>query len=230
MIRKRVTETDRMKKLLLFPLFATLVLGGCASTGQNGTESDNSRTTAGAILGGIVGGIIANNTGKQSTGKTAVGVIAGAAVGGAIGNAMDEKERKIRQIAAERDAKDMEVERVREDLLRVSVSSEASFDFDRFEIKPEFKPTLNKVAGVLRDDPNVRISIIGFTDSIGSEEYNLRLSQRRADATADYLISQGVSQSQIVTEGLGEQQPRASNETEAGRAQNRRVEIYLRQT
>lgn len=220
-----------MKKTLLVPLFGALVLSGCATTGQNGTAGqDNSRTTAGAILGGIVGGIIANNTGEQSTGKTAVGVIAGAAVGGAIGNAMDEKERKIRQIAAERDAKEMEVERVREDLLRVSVSSEASFDFDRSEIKPEFKPTLNKVAGVLRDDPNVRITVIGFTDSIGSEAYNLRLSQRRADATADYLVSQGVARSQIVTDGLGEAEPRASNDTEAGRAQNRRVEIYLRQT
>lgn len=219
-----------MKKVLLLPLLGTLVLSGCASTGESGADGENNRTAAGAILGGIVGGIIANNTGKQSTGKTAVGVITGAAVGGAIGNAMDEKERKIRQIAAERDAKEMEVERVQEDLLRVSVSSEASFDFDRADIKPEFKPTLNKVAGVLRDDPNVRISIIGFTDSIGSEEYNKRLSQRRADATADYLVSQGVARHQIVTEGLGEAEPRASNTTEEGRAQNRRVEIYLRQT
>ena len=82
---------------------------------------------------------------------------------------------------------------------------------------------------MLRDDPNVRISIIGFTDSIGTEEYNLRLSMRRAQATADYLISQGVSPSQILAKGLGEAEPRASNETEAGRAQNRRVEIYLQQ-
>jgi outer membrane protein OmpA-like peptidoglycan-associated protein len=156
-------------------------------------------------------------------------VVGGAVVGGAIGNAMDKKEDKIRQISAESDAKGMEVERLREDLLRVSVSSEASFGFDRADLKPEFKPTLNKVAGVLRDDPNVRISIIGFTDSIGSEEYNQRLSMRRAQATADYLISQGVSQSQILVRGLGEAEPRASNDTAEGRAQNRRVEIYLQQ-
>lgn len=218
-----------MKQFLVLPLIAALGLAGCATTTQNGTEGDTNRTATGAVIGGIIGGILANNTGRQSTGKTAVGVIAGAAVGGAIGNAMDEKERKIRQISAERDAKGMEVERLREDLLRVSVSSEASFAFDRAEIKPEFKPTLNKVAGVLRDDPNVRISIIGFTDSIGTEDYNLRLSMRRAQATADYLISQGVSPSQILVRGLGEAEPRASNETEAGRAQNRRVEIYLQQ-
>lgn len=220
-----------MKRLALLPLVAAVALGGCASTGENGAPADSqNNTAAGAIIGGIIGGIIANNTGNRSSGRTAAGVIAGAAVGGAIGNAMDEKERKIREIASERDAKAMEVERLREDLLRVSVSSEASFDFDRAEIKPEFKPTLNKVAGVLRDDPNVRITIIGFTDSIGTEAYNLRLSQRRADATASYLIAQGVPASQIVTDGLGESEPRAGNDTEAGRAQNRRVEIYLRQT
>lgn len=217
-----------MKKIIVLPLFAALALSGCASTGETG---DNSRTATGAILGGIIGGIVAHNTGDSSSRtRTAVGVVTGAAVGGAIGHSMDEKERKIREIAAERDASEMEVERLREDLLRVSVSSEASFDFDRAEIKPEFKPTLDRVARVLRDDPGLRITIIGFTDSIGSEAYNLRLSQRRADATASYLISQGVAASQIATEGLGEAEPRASNATEAGRAQNRRVEIYLQQT
>jgi outer membrane protein OmpA-like peptidoglycan-associated protein len=220
-----------MKQVLVLPLIASLALAGCATTPQNGsgTEGDTNRTAAGAVIGGIIGGILANNTGNRSSGRTAVGVVGGAVVGGAIGNAMDKKEDKIRQISAESDAKGMEVERLREDLLRVSVSSEASFGFDRADLKPEFKPTLNKVAGVLRDDPNVRISIIGFTDSIGSEEYNQRLSMRRAQATADYLISQGVSQSQILVRGLGEAEPRASNDTAEGRAQNRRVEIYLQQ-
>lgn len=217
-----------MKKVLLVPLCAALALSGCATTGESG---DNTGTATGAVIGGIIGGIIAHNTGDGSSRtRTAVGVISGAAVGGAIGHAMDEKERKIRQIAAERDASEMEVERLREDLLRVRVSSEASFDFDRADVKPEFRPTLDRVARVLRDDPGVRITIIGFTDSIGSEAYNLRLSQRRADAVAAYLIGQGVSSSQIATEGLGEAEPRASNASEAGRAQNRRVEIYLQQT
>jgi len=219
-----------MRQLMVYSLIATLALAGCATTPQDGTQTDRSRTVGGAVLGGIIGGILANNTGSRSTGRTAAGVIGGAVVGGAIGNSMDKKEEKIRQISADRDAKGMEVERMREDLLRVSVSSEASFAFDRAEIKPEFKPTLDKVASVLRDDPNVRITIIGFTDNIGSEDYNQRLSERRAQATADYLISRGVGASQILTKGLGESEPRASNATEEGRAQNRRVEIYLQQT
>lgn len=221
-----------MKKLVVLPLILTIGLAGCATAPQDGSSSEggSNNTAAGAILGGIIGGILANNTGNRSTTRTAVGVLGGAAVGGAIGNAMDKKEEKIRQISAERDAKGMEVERLKDDLLRVRVSSEASFAFDRADIKPEFKPTLDKVAAVLRDDPNVRITIIGFTDSMGSEEYNQRLSERRAKATADYLISRGVSSSQIASKGLGESEPRASNDTEAGRAQNRRVEIYLQQT
>ncbi len=219
-----------MKQLLVYSLLAILALTGCATTPQEGSETDRSRTVGGAVLGGIIGGILANNTGGRSTGRTAAGVLGGAIVGGAIGNAMDKKEERIRQISEESAAKDMEVERLREDLLRVSVSSEASFAFDRADIKPEFKPTLDKVAGVLREDPNVRITIIGFTDSVGSEEYNQRLSERRAQATADYLISRGVGASQILTRGLGESEPRASNDNAEGRAQNRRVEIYLQQT
>lgn len=219
-----------MKQLLVFPLFAALVLAGCATTAEDGTQTDRSRTVGGAVIGGIIGGILAHNTGDGSRTRTVVGAVGGAAVGAAIGNAMDKKEEQIRQISAEREAQAMEVERLREDLLRISVSSEASFDFDRAEIKPEFKPTLDKVAAVLRDDPNVRITIIGFTDSVGSEDYNQRLSERRAQATANYLISQGVAASQILARGLGEAEPRASNATADGRAQNRRVEIYLQQT
>lgn len=217
-----------MKRLTITLLCGVVFAAGCASTGETDT-SGNDKAVTGAILGGIVGGVIANNTGDQSAGKTAVGVIAGAAAGGAIGHSMDKKEEELRKIAAERDAKEMEVERVRDDLLRVSVSSEASFDFNRAELKPEFKPTLNKVADVLYKDPKLRIQVIGHTDNVGSETYNQQLSERRARAVGDYLISQGVAASQVQMAGRGELEPRADNSTAAGRAQNRRVEIYLQQ-
>jgi outer membrane protein OmpA-like peptidoglycan-associated protein len=217
-----------MKRLTIIFAAGALALGGCATTSET-DDGGNDKTVTGAIVGGILGGVVAHNTGKQSSGKTAMGVIAGAAVGGAVGNTMDKKEEQLRQIASERDAKDMEVTRVREDLLRISVSSEASFDFDRAELRPEFKPTLNKVADVLYNDPNQRIRVVGHTDSQGSEAYNQGLSERRAQATANYLISQGVAASQVVVEGRGESEPRADNSTAAGRAQNRRVEIFLQQ-
>ena len=217
-----------MKQLTTLLVLGTLALGGCATTSET-DDGGSDKTAAGAIIGGILGGVLANNTGKQSGAKTAMGVIAGAAVGGAIGNTMDKKEEKLLQIASERDAKEMEVERVREDLLRISVSSEASFDFNRYTLKPEFKPTLNKVADVLYNDPNTRIRVVGHTDSRGSDEYNQRLSEHRAQATADYLVSQGVAASQMTAVGRGESEPRADNATAAGRTQNRRVEIYLQQ-
>ena len=218
-----------MKKLLLVSLVGSLALGmgGCAST--NGQDSENKSAITGAIIGGLVGGVLANNTGDRSKGQTAVGVIGGAAVGAAIGNAMDEKERKIRKIADERDEKAMEVERLQDDLLRVSVSSEASFAFDSATLRPEFKPTLNQVAAVLRDDPKVGVLVLGHTDSIGSEAYNQRLSERRAQAVVSYMTAQGIPSHQIGAEGRGLHEPRASNTTEEGRAQNRRVEIYMRQ-
>ncbi|MBE0510585.1 MAG: OmpA family protein [Chromatiales bacterium] len=221
-----------MKRFVAVPLVAALVLSmsiglsGCASTGENG---EGSSAIGGAIIGGLVGGVLANNTGNRSQGRTAVGVVAGAAAGAAIGNAMDEKERKIRTIAAERDEKSMQVERLQDDLLRVSVASEASFGFDSAALRPEFKPTLNQVAAVVRDDPKFGILVIGHTDSIGSREYNQRLSERRAQSVVDYLRSQGVASHQIGAEGRGMSEPRASNATEEGRAQNRRVEIYMRQ-
>lgn len=217
-----------MKRLITFVTIGSLALGGCASTSET-DDAGNDKTVGGAIIGGIVGGIIANNSGKQSKGKTALGVLAGATAGGVIGNQMDKKEAQIRQIASDRNAKEMEVERVREDLLKISVSSEASFDTASHTLKPEFKPTLNKVADVLYNDPNQRIQIVGHTDSSGSDDYNQKLSERRAEATGKYLVSQGVTSSQITTSGRGESEPRADNATAAGRAQNRRVEIYLQQ-
>lgn len=209
-------------------LSATLLAAGCASSNDpSAVANENDKTVTGAVLGGIIGGVIANNTGNKSRTKTALGVAAGAMIGGGIGQTFDEKERKLKAIADERDAKAMQVERLQNDMLRVSVSSEASFDFGKSSLKAAFKPTLNKVAGVLREDSSTRIRVVGHTDSVGSDTYNLRLSEQRAQATSDYLIAQGVRANQVQTLGRGESEPRASNSTAEGRAQNRRVEIYL---
>lgn len=217
-----------MRQIATLTLLAvTLAATGCASTQTGEGDDEHDKAIGGAVVGAIIGGVLANNTGNRSTGRTVLGAAAGAAVGGAIGHSIDEKERKLKAIAEERDASEMEVERLRDDLLRVSLSSEASFDFDKASLKPEFKPTLGKVAQVLQDDASVTIRVVGHTDSVGSEAYNQRLSERRAQATADYLISRGVDYRQISSEGRGELEPRASNSSDAGRAQNRRVEIYL---
>lgn len=216
------------KGLLLTAGISLALMGGCASN-HNEPKKDTNRTAVGAVMGGIVGGVLANNTGNRSTGRTAAGVLLGAAAGGAIGHTMDEREKKLREIAADRDAKAMEVERLKEDVVRVSVSSEASFDINRADIKPEFKPTLNKVAEVMQSDAKQSIRVVGHTDSVGGDDANQKLSERRAKAVGDYLIAHGVAASQVSTEGHGEREPRASNNTAEGRTQNRRVEIYLQQ-
>ncbi|HEY0719759.1 MAG TPA: OmpA family protein [Gammaproteobacteria bacterium] len=204
------------------------LMSGCASNPDD-QQSDTNRTAVGAVVGGIVGGVLANNTGNRSKGRTAAGVAAGAVAGGLIGKSMDDREKKLRAIAADRDSKAMEVERLKEDVVRVSVSAESSFDVNRADLKPEFKPTLNKVAEVLQSDAKQTIRVVGHTDSAGSDDYNQGLSERRAKAVGNYLIAQGVPENQITTEGRGESEPRASNNTAEGRTQNRRVEIYLQQ-
>lgn len=209
-------------------LGAVLLSTACASTSDpSAVANESDKTVAGAVLGGIIGGVIANNTGSQSRAKTVFGTAAGAIIGSGIGQSIDEKERKLKAIADERDARSMQVERLEDDLLRVSLSSEASFDFGQSALKAEFKPTLNKVAEVLRDDASLRIRVVGHTDSVGSDAYNQRLSEARAWATTDYLVQRGVRSRQVETMGRGENEPRASNGSAEGRAQNRRVEIYL---
>jgi outer membrane protein OmpA-like peptidoglycan-associated protein len=217
------------KRLFVVASVSLALMAGCASNPNDPQGSDTNRTAVGAVMGGIVGGVLANNTGNRSTGRTAAGVLLGAAAGGAIGHTMDEREKKLREIAADRDAKAMQVERLKEDVVRVSVSSEASFDINRADIKPEFKPTLNKVAEVMQSDARQSIRVVGHTDNVGSDDTNQKLSERRARAVGDYLSSRGVAASQITTEGRGEREPRTSNNTTDGRTQNRRVEIYLQQ-
>lgn len=217
------------KKLFVVASVSLALMAGCASNPNDPQAGDTNRTAVGAVMGGIVGGVLANNTGNRSTGRTAAGVLLGAAAGGAIGHSMDERERKLREIAADRDAKAMQVERLKEDVVRVSVSAESSFDVNKADIKSEFKPTLNKVADVLQSDGRQTIRVVGHTDSVGSDDYNQTLSERRAKAVGDYLAGQGVAASQITTEGRGEREPRATNTTADGRTQNRRVEIYLQQ-
>jgi len=218
------------KSFLVVTSVSLALMAGCASNPDNQQSGgDTNRTAVGAVVGGLVGGVLANNTGHRSTGRTAAGVLLGAAAGGAIGHSMDEREKKLREIAADRDAKNMQVERLKDDVVRLSVSAESSFDFGRSDIKAEFKPTLNKVAEVLQSDAKQSIRIVGHTDNVGSESANQSLSERRAKMVGDYLSGRGVSVAQITTEGRGESEPRASNSTAEGRTQNRRVEIYLQQ-
>jgi outer membrane protein OmpA-like peptidoglycan-associated protein len=177
----------------------------------------------GAVAGAVVGHQLDGNAGRF------VGAAVGALAGGAVGNYMDRQQRDFEdELAREREANQLEIERLKDDTLKLTVDSEVSFDFDRAEIKPAFRPSLDKLAGVLRKYDRTVVHVVGHTDSTGPDDYNKRLSERRARNVGDYLIGQGVPSSRLITEGRGETEPRDSNATESGRQLNRRVEIFVK--
>ena len=142
---------------------------------------------------------------------------------------MDKQQAEFeKELKAERDAHQMEMERLKDDTLKLTVDSEVSFVFDRYSIKPAFKPSLQKLAALINKYDRTVVHIIGHTDSIGSYEYNQLLSERRAEDVASFLSYEGVSRVRLHTEGRGEYEPRDTNETEAGRQLNRRVEIFIK--
>jgi len=189
-------------------------LGGCAW----------SNTAKGAAIGAGAGAAAGAAIGK-ATGSTARGAIIGAAVGGTagalIGRRMDQQ--------AERLAKSLpnaKVERVGEGIL-VTFDSGILFDFDSAELRPEARTNLANLARSLQEFDKTSVMLVGHTDAIGSEDYNQRLSERRARAAAEFLIAQGVARDRIVAIGRGELEPVASNDDEWGRQQNRRVEVAI---
>ncbi len=200
-----------------------LLLTGCATT------NENQRATTGAVIGAVTGAVVGHQVDRKR--GAAVGAVVGGVAGGVIGHNMDEQERAYRQaLEEERRQNEIEVERVRDDMLKLTLKNEVSFPFDSAEIRPGFKPSLDKVADVMARYPDSRITVVGHTDSVGSDAYNQKLSERRAEAVAAYLGTQGISLYRIETVGRGESEPRATNDTAAGREMNRRVEIFVQPT
>ena len=150
---------------------------------------------------------------------TGIGAIAGAAVG----SYMDRQERELREKTA---GTGIEVERDGADI-NLRMPSGVTFDFNSATLKPDFRPALDQVVTTLTAYPSTFIDVSGHTDSIGSDAVNQQLSEKRANAVADYLTYQGIARQRMATRGFGKQFPVASNDTEEGRAQNRRVEIKL---
>ncbi len=215
-------------KSICFVTIALLLLSGCATT----TGYDNTKKGAGigVLVGAVSGAIIGYQ--QDPSGGALRGALIGGAAGGAIGAGagyyMDKQQAEFeRQLASERAQNQIEIERQQNEILKLTMSSEVSFDFNSARLKSTFYSSLNKIADIMVRYPQTQIIVAGHTDSIGSEQYNLELSLRRANAVADYLISHGVASGRMGTEGRGELQPIASNATEEGRSRNRRVEIYV---
>jgi outer membrane protein OmpA-like peptidoglycan-associated protein len=200
-----------------------LGVGGCTDL----QDDPNRRAKVGAAVGAVAGAVLGHQLDSKS-GKW-VGAAVGALAGGATGHYMDNQQRDFENaLAAEQQANQLEIERLKDDTLKLTVDSEVSFDFDRAEVKSSFQSSLDKLAAVISKYDRTVVHIIGHTDSTGPDDYNQRLSERRARAVADYLISRGVDPNRLRTEGRGARPPRDSNATEAGRQLNRRVEIFVK--
>ncbi len=211
-----------MKKLFLSSLIS-IALAGCA------VNDPNQKAKTGAAIGAVAGAVVGNVIDDGGAGGTLVGAAVGAAAGAGIGHYMDNQQHEMEQaLAQERAQHDIEIKRLKDESLKIDISSEVSFDFGSAALKPAFMPTLQRLAEILKRYPRTIIHVVGHTDSIGSEAYNLALSRRRAQSVVDYFVSQGISPSRLIVVGRGESEPRASNETEAGRQLNRRVEIYVK--
>ncbi len=209
------------RKIALFGLSvatSALLLGSCATIqSMNNTQKG---AATGAAAGGALGAIIGNKAGN-----TAVGVLAGAAIGGVagglIGRKMDKQAAEI-----ERTVAGAEVIKADEGII-VKFDSGILFDFDKTDLKADAQKNIANLVESLNANPDTDILVIGHTDSKGTDKYNQGLSERRAKAVKSYAVSQGLTGRRVKTEGKSFHEPIADNDTETGRAQNRRVEIVI---
>jgi len=216
-----------MKAKFLVVGFAALSLAACSTTNPYTGESQISNAGGGALLGAgggaVAGAIIGSATGNDPRVGALIGAGLGAITGGAIGSYMDQQEAELR---AQLRGTGVSVTRAGDQIL-LNMPSNITFDVDQAAVRAEFNQTLVSVALVLQKFNRTLVDVYGHTDSTGSDSHNLDLSQRRAVAVATVLANNGVDQRRFFIEGRGESDPIASNATEAGRAQNRRVEIQL---
>jgi outer membrane protein OmpA-like peptidoglycan-associated protein len=203
----------------IFFTMIAMLLSSCATVG------DGDKTMKGAGIGTLggaaAGALIGAMAGNPAKGAW-IGAASGAAVGTVTGVVLDKQEEQLRKAG-------IQAERDRQGNLLVSLAGDSlKFDTNKAELKPAGMEQLARVSGVLRDYPENRISIMGHTDSVGDESYNLRLSQARADTVKNTLLQQGVPPRSILSStGYGESQPVADNATPEGRAQNRRVDLRI---
>jgi outer membrane protein OmpA-like peptidoglycan-associated protein len=196
-------------------LAAGLLLSGCNNLSKQ-TKGAVIGTGAGAAVGAVIG---------KTLGNTAAGAIAGAVVGGTagaiIGGNMDKKAKEL-----EEEMEGVTVQRVEEGIA-VSFDSGILFDFDSSTLRQEGYDNLRKLVRIINRDNDTTLMIVGHTDSRGDANYNLRLSERRAQSASTFMVSQGLASSRIEIVGRGEYEPLSENETDAGRQKNRRVEIAI---
>jgi outer membrane protein OmpA-like peptidoglycan-associated protein len=197
-------------------LCASLVMAGCAS-------NEYSNTTKGAAIGAVVGAVAGKATGNHKDKRLVIGAAVGALAGAAVGSYMDKQEKALKE-----ELSGSGVKVIREgDKLRLDIPAQLTFDINRSDIRSNLYPVFNDIAKVLREYEKTMLVVAGHTDDTGPYQYNMNLSQQRADSVKQYLIAQNVQAIRIETQGYGPNYPIVPNTSETNRAQNRRVEIHI---
>jgi len=178
----------------------------------------------GAGVGAVIGAATGGGGGRRTAAGAALGGIAGAVAGNIWSTRMENQKRAMEQATQ---GTGIQVSQTADNRLKLDIPSDISFDTNRADIKPNFRPILDKFAASLVENPSTFVTIVGHTDNTGSDSINDPLSVERAARTRDYLVTRGVAAARFTVEGRGSHEPVASNNSEAGRAKNRRVEIFV---
>lgn len=210
---------------IVFASLTAMAASGCSTTNPYTGEEQTAKATGGALIGALAGAAIGvASSSKSDRGKGAlIGAASGAALGGGIGYYMDVQEAELRKqlqstgISVTRDG----------DNIILNMPNSITFGVDQTDLSVQAKRALYNVALVAKEYNKTMLNVYGFTDSTGSASYNLRLSQVRASEVSNQLMRDGVKSNRLVTKGMGEAHPIATNSSEQGRSQNRRVEIVL---
>ncbi|HSG74532.1 MAG TPA: OmpA family protein [Burkholderiales bacterium] len=214
-----------MKKSWIAMIVGGALLAGC----QTDPNRPMTRTQSGAMIGALGGAVVGAMAYKKNRTKGAVvGAIGGGLAGAAVGNYMDGQKRDLeKNLAPEIQAGQVRVQKLSEQVVLVTMTSQTAFEVDSTNVNPGFRSTLDKLADVVVRYGKTTLTVVGHTDSTGSNTYNQKLSEERALSVAQYLESRNVNGMRLATAGKGETVPVASNASEAGRQANRRVEIYV---
>lgn len=217
-------ENAMRTKITVSILAATIAMTGCANM------SDNQKTATGAGVGAATGAILGAVTGPGGWGRA----LGGAALGGLIGGGgtylwNQHMQKQKNDMVTSTEGTGVTVTQTEDNFMQVNIPSDISFATGSSQLTPEFRQVLNKIATNLKTYPNTQIVIAGHTDNTGTDAINNPLSLNRATQVRNYLVNQGVDAKRIRVEGLGSKYPIANNNTAEGRADNRRVEIYVGQ-
>ena len=215
-----------MKHAIIALTAAAFLITACSTdpyTGEQKASNTAIGAGTGALLGGAAGALLGATTKLKTRNTALIGAGLGALAGGGIGVYMDNQESKLRERLQ---GSGVSVTRQGDNII-LNMPSNITFASDQSDIKPNFYEVLNSVALVLKEFNQTLVDVNGHTDSDGSDQYNEELSSRRANAVAQYLVSQQLDSQRFSVQGMGESQPIASNASASGKAQNRRVEIQI---